>query len=68
MRNSDHNIQLARLWVALQDIQSRIDNEVIPLAMHLELEDPELMQALESLSGRIGMHFECWRLVAEPQK
>jgi len=36
--------------------------------MHLSIEDPELMQALENLSERIGKHFRRWRLVAEPRK
>ena len=68
MAYPESNIQLAMLWMALKDIQSRIDNEVIPLGMHLGLEDPELMQALETLSERIGKHFGRWRLVAEPRK
>lgn len=68
MQASDQSTQLARLWVALQDIQTRIDNEVIPLGMHLSIEDPELLQALETLSERIGIHFGHWRLVAEPRK
>jgi hypothetical protein len=56
------------LWMALKDIQSRIDNEAIPLGMHLSIEDPELMQALETLSERIGVHFGRWHLVAERRK
>jgi hypothetical protein len=68
MVERESNLQLAMLWVALNDIQGRIDNEAIPLGMHLGLEDPELMQALETLSERIGLHFGRWRLVAEPRK
>lgn len=68
MVERESNLQLAMLWIALKDIQGRIDNEAIPLGMHLGLEDPELMQALESLSERIGKHFTRWRLVAEPRK
>ena len=68
MIDRESNLQLAMLWVALKDIQSRIDNEAIPLGMHLGLEDPELMQALETLSERIGTHFGRSRLVAEPRK
>lgn len=68
MVERESNLQLAMLWVALKDIQGRIDNEAIPLGMHLGLEDPELMQALEALSERIGIHFTRWRLVAEPRK
>lgn len=68
MADRESNLQLAMLWVALKDIQGRIDNEAIPLGMHLGLDDPELMQALETLSERIGIHFGRWRLVAEPRK
>ena len=68
MADRESNLQLAILWVALKDIQSKIDNEAIPLGMHLSIEDPELMQALETLSERIGKHFGRWRLVAEARK
>lgn len=68
MADRESNLQLAMLWVALKDIQSKINNEAIPLGMHLSIEDPELMQALETLSERIGKHFGRWRLVAEPRK
>lgn len=68
MSDRESNLQLARLWVALEEIRKRIDNEAIPLGVHLGLEDPELMQALETLSERIGKHFGRWRLVAEPRK
>lgn len=64
----ESNIQLAKLWIALEEVRNKIDNEVIPLGMHLGLEDPELMEALEALSERVGKHFGRWRLVAEPLK
>ncbi len=68
MAGSESNIQLATLWVALSDIRDKIDNEAIPLGVHLGIEDPDLMQALEALSGCIGKHFGCWRLVAERKR
>ncbi len=67
MSSHESNIQLARLWVALSNIRKRIDNEVIPLSIHLGLEDPELMQSLETLSERIEQHFERRHLVIEPR-
>jgi hypothetical protein len=63
-----HASQLAKLWVALEEIRNKIDNEAIPLGIHLGLEDPELMRTLDTLSERIRNHFERWRLVAEPRK
>lgn len=68
MADRESNLQLAKLWVALEEVQNKIDNEVIPLGIHLGLEDPELMQALETLSERIGKHFGRWRLVSERRK
>ena len=68
MSAPESNVRLAKLWVALSQIKARIDNEIIPLGMHLGIEDPELMQALETLSERVAKHFVSWRLVAEPVK
>ena len=68
MADRESNLQLAKLWVILEEIRNRIDNEAVPLGMHLSIEDSELMQALENLSERIGKHFGRWRLVAEPRK
>jgi hypothetical protein len=68
MADRESNLQLAQLWVILEEIRKRIDNEAIPLGTHLSIEDPELMQALETLSERIGIHFGRWRLVAERRK
>ena len=65
---TETSVQLARLWVALGDIRSRVDNEIIPLGMHLELEDPELMQALEAVNERILEYFGHWRLIAERRR
>ena len=68
MADRESNLQLAKLWVILEEIRNRIDNEAIPLGMHLSIEDPELMQALETLGECIGKHFGRWHLVAEPRK
>jgi len=60
----EDSIQLARLWTSLNEVKFRLDNEIIPLGSHLALEDPELMIALETLSERIGNHFDRYRLQA----
>ena len=64
----DKSIKLARLWTVLDEIKGSIDNTAVPLGSHLGLEDPELMQALESLSEKIDDHFKKFRLVAEPNR
>ncbi|HMF58351.1 MAG TPA: hypothetical protein VK619_18550 [Pyrinomonadaceae bacterium] len=68
MPASHSSTQLAKLWVAFSEVKDKIDNEAIPLGVHLGIEDPELMQALENLSERIGKYFEYWRIVAEARK
>ena len=68
MAGSKSGVQLAKLWVSLSDIRDKIDNEAIPLGVHLRIEDPELMQALETLSEIIRNHFGRWHLVAKPSK
>ena len=39
----DKSIQLAKLWVTLDQIKGQLDNTAIPLGSHLSIEDPELM-------------------------
>jgi hypothetical protein len=63
---TNQSIQLARWWVAIADVQARIDNEVIPVGTHLGIEDPDLMEALETLSERIKTHFVQFKLQAVP--
>ena len=58
------SIQLARLWIALVEVQARIDNEIVPVGTHLGIEDPELMIALETLSDKIKSHFDRFSLQA----
>jgi hypothetical protein len=60
------SIQLARLWTSLAEMQARIDSEIIPVGVHLGIEDPDLMIALENLSEKIKIHFDRHRLQAVP--
>lgn len=48
MRTPD--LEPLRLEIALGDLRDRIDNRGTTLSAHLELEDPSLIVALESLS------------------
>ena len=61
----DQSVQLAKLWVTLDDIKDRLYNVAIPLGSHLSLDDPELMIAMEELSTKIDGHFKRFKLVAE---
>lgn len=60
------SIQLARLWTSLAEVQARIDSEIIPVGVHLGIEDHDLMVALETLSEKIKTHFDRHRLRAVP--
>ena len=62
------SIQLARLWIALVEVQARINNEIVPVGIHLGIEDPVLIVALETLSEKIKTHFERYALQAVPIK
>lgn len=62
----EQSIQLARWWVAIADVKTRIDNEIVPVGTHLVIEDPDLMDALETLSERIKTHLDRHRLQAVP--
>lgn len=62
------SIKLAKVWLELETIKNKLDNEVIPISGYLGLEDPDLMIAMEELSNKIGNHFEKFRLTAEAIK
>lgn len=65
---TNNSIKLASLWIELNAIKNKLDNEIIPVSSHLGVDDPELMIAMEQLSEKIGDHFDRFRLVAESRK
>lgn len=62
---TNNSIKLAQLWVELKAIADKLENQIIPVAGYLGIEDPDLMIALEELSVKIQSHFTEFRLVAE---
>lgn len=58
--------QLAKLWLTLDEVKTKIDNEILPGATHLGMDDEELMTALENLSREITAHQERFLLQARP--
>ncbi len=64
---TNQSIQLAGLWTTLADVQAKINNELIPVGIHLGIEDADLMIALETLSERIKIHFDRHTLQAVPR-
>jgi hypothetical protein len=63
------SLQLARWWITIADVKAKIDNEVVPVGIHLgiEGEDPDLIEALEALSKKILAHLERYKLQAVPK-
>lgn len=62
------SIKLANLWSGLNAVKKKIDDEIIPVAGHLGIEDPQLIIALEDVSAKIENHFERFKLAAEARK
>ncbi len=65
---TNESIKLAKLWMSLGEIKTKLDNEMIPVGGYLGIDDPDLMVAMEELSEKIGNHFNRFRLVAETKK
>ncbi len=65
---TNDSIQLAQLWISLKEMKDNLDNKILPLSGHLGIEDPELMIAIEELSGKIQNHFDRFRLADEVKK
>ena len=61
------SIQLAWLWTTLADMQAKINNELVPVAIHLGIQDPDLMIALDALSKCIKAHLDRHMLQAVPR-
>lgn len=65
---TNESIKLAKLWMSLGEIKTKLDNELIPVGGYLGIDDPDLMIAMEELSEKIGNHFNRFRLIAEIKK
>ena len=57
---------MARWWITLADVQAKIDNEIVPIGVHLGVKDYDLMEALETLSEKIKTHLNGYKLQAVP--
>lgn len=63
---SDNSIKLGEFWIALNQLKIKINNELIPVAEYLEVDDCELIDALQNLSDGIENHFNKFELNARP--
>ena len=60
--------KLAKLWMTLNEIKEQLDNVAIPLGIHLGLDDPDLMIAMEELSTKINVHSDKFRLISQARR
>ena len=63
---SDNSIKLGEFWIALNQLKIKIDNELIPVAGYLDVDDYELIDAMQILSDNIKNHFNRFELNARP--
>lgn len=65
---TNESLKLAKVWIELGEIKSKLDNEILPISGHLGIDDSELIIAMEELSEKIGNHFTHFKLVAEAKR
>ncbi len=65
---TNDSIKLAQVGLELRNIKDKLDNEILPISGHLGIDDPELVEAMQELSEKIGNHFASFKLVAETKK
>lgn len=63
---SNDSIQLGEFWISLNQLKIKIDNELIPVAGYLGVDDYELIEAMQNLSDNIENHFNRFELNARP--
>ena len=63
---TDNSIKLGEFWIALNQLKIKIDNELIPVAGHLGVDDHELIDSMQILSDNIENHFNRFELNARP--
>ncbi len=61
-------MKLAKLWMTLNEIKEQLDNVAIPLGIHLGLDDPDLIIAMEELSTKINVHSDKFSLIAQARR
>jgi hypothetical protein len=67
---SDKSIQLARLWLALDEVKKKINGEVLPDLEYLEATDEEsarLAQALQQAASQVERYQATFKLQAVAQ-
>lgn len=63
---NENSIKLGEFWIALNQLKIKIDNELIPVAGYLGVDDYKLIDAMQNLSDSIENHFNKFDLNARP--
>lgn len=61
---ANKNYQIAKLYSALFDLQTALNSDILPMAVHigLPMEDPELFEAMQNLTDKAERHLEIYEL------
>lgn len=62
--NAAANIQLARLYLNLETVRALILNEILPVAVRLQMPDEELLQTLDLAADNIERHLSEFKLTS----
>jgi hypothetical protein len=64
----DASVKIAKLWQSLNEIKTSLDNEIIPLCVHLKAVDDDMLWAMQNLSDELANHFKKFHLVIQPNR
>ena len=60
--------KLAKLWLELDAVKNKLDNELIPISGYLGIDDDDLKDSMMQLSKSIETHLTQFKLTAEKVK
>lgn len=60
--------KLAKLWIELDAVKNKLDNELIPVSGYLGVDDNDLKDSMQRLSKAIAVHLNQFKLTAEKIK
>ena len=64
-RKMTNSVKLAKFWLDLDAVKTKLDNELIPVSGYLGVDDDELKDSMEQLSKAIADHLNQFKLTAE---
>lgn len=64
-REVNDSTKLAKFWLDLDSVKTKLDNELIPVSGHLDVDDDDLKDSMERLSEAIADHLSQFKLTAE---